>query len=78
MPRFFFRTQQGDQSSVSETCEFVGHSEAWEELTKVCGDLVRDVGRNLAQNSEWSMELLDASGKPMSRIRLVAETVTDR
>jgi hypothetical protein len=55
MPRFFFRTQQGDQSSVSDACEFVGHREAWEELTKVCGDLVRDVGRNLAQNSEWGM-----------------------
>jgi hypothetical protein len=76
MPRFYFRTLQGDQSSVSDTCEFVGHSEAWAELTKVCGDLVRGVGRNLAENSEWSMELLDVSGKPVSRIRLVAETVT--
>jgi hypothetical protein len=45
------------------------------ETTKVCGDLVGSISRNLEQNAEWQMELLDESKKPLYRIRLVAETL---
>ena len=48
---------------------------AWVEMTKVCGDLVGSISRNLKQNAEWQMELLDESKKPLYRIRLVAETL---
>ena len=41
----------------------------------VCGDLVGESARNLKQDSEWSMELLDARNTPLFRIRLVAETL---
>ena len=37
---------------------------AWAEMTSVCGDLVGSVSRNLKQNAEWQMELLDQSKKP--------------
>ena len=47
---------------------------AWAEMTSVCGDLVGSISRNLKQNAEWQMELLDESKKPLFRIRLVAET----
>jgi integrase len=48
---------------------------AWDELTRVCGDLVGSIARNLKQNAEWQMELLDESKEPVFRIRLVAETL---
>ena len=51
-----------------------GRDEAWQELTKVCSDLVAENARKLKPDSEWSMELLDATNAPLFRIRLVAET----
>jgi hypothetical protein len=45
------------------------------ELTGGCGDIVGAVSRKLTENCEWPMELLDASRKPVFRIRLVAETL---
>jgi hypothetical protein len=44
-------------------------------MTKVCSDLVGGISRNLKQNTEWQMELLDESKKPIFRFRLVAETL---
>jgi hypothetical protein len=44
-------------------------------MTKVCGNLLSGISRSLKQDSEWHMELLDESKKPVFRIRLVAETL---
>ena len=74
MPLFSFRVQCPTQSADSDPVEIAGH-EAWGELTKVCADLVGAASRALEQNSEWKMELLDESRKPLFRIRLVAETI---
>lgn len=74
MPFFSFRVQCPAQSGGSDPFEIAGH-EAWGELTKVCADLVGAASRSLDQNSEWKMELLDESQKPLFRIRLVAETI---
>jgi hypothetical protein len=44
-------------------------------MTRVCGDLVAGIARKMKQQSEWRMELLDESRKPVFRIRVMAETV---
>jgi hypothetical protein len=44
-------------------------------MTKVCGDLIGGAARDLKQNAEWQVELLDQSKEPVFRIRLVAETL---
>ena len=75
MPLFSFRSANGECSIASDPCELAGHDEAWNELTKVCGDLVGEGCRALKPNSEWSIELLDADAAPLFRIRLVAETL---
>ncbi len=75
MPLFSFHTENGQRSGTSEPCELACRDDAWKELTQVCGDLVGEGCRNLEQNSEWSMELLDAAKAPVFRIRLVAETL---
>jgi hypothetical protein len=46
-------------------------------MTGVCGDMIADISRQLSENAEWQMELLDESRKPVFRIRLVAETLQD-
>jgi hypothetical protein len=43
-------------------------------MTRVCGDLVGGIARKLKPQTEWRMELLDESRKPVFRIRVVAET----
>jgi hypothetical protein len=55
--------------------ELSNQDAAWQELTNVCGDLVGSISRNLKQNNEWQMELLDESKKPIFRVRLVGETL---
>jgi hypothetical protein len=75
MPLFSFRAGDAQHISTSESCELESREAAWKELTGVCGDLVGASCRNLGQNCEWSMELLDADQAPLFRIRLVAETL---
>jgi len=71
MPLFFFRIPNAGDCAA----EFADRDAAWKELTGVCGDMVGGISRKLKENGEWQMELLDASKKPVFRIRLVAETL---
>jgi hypothetical protein len=76
MPVFHFRILSGGFSGAPEsTFDSEDRDAAWAEMTKVCGDLVGSISRNLKRNTEWQMELLDESKKPVFRIRLVAETL---
>lgn len=76
MPRFYFRICNGDYSGTSgEGFDLADKDAAWTEMTRVCGDLVGGIARKLKQQSEWRMELLDESRKPVFRIRVVAETL---
>lgn len=76
MPVFFFSVRQGEYVD-SDGTEFADHNAAWKEMTGVCGAMIADISRQLSENAEWQMELLDESKKPLSRIRLVAETLQD-
>jgi hypothetical protein len=75
MPLFSFRTENCGRACTSDPCELANRDEAWKELTRVCGDLIGESCRNLKQDSEWSIELLDGTNAPLFRIRLVAETL---
>jgi hypothetical protein len=75
MPLFSFRTCNAERSSASDACELEGRDAAWKELTRVCSDLIAGSCHSLKENSEWSMEVLDAANAPLFRIRLVAETL---
>jgi len=44
-------------------------------MARVCGDLVGGIARKLQPQSEWRMELLDESRKPVFRIRVLGETL---
>ena len=76
MPRYFFSIRDGPHAGVcNESAEFSDRTAAWKEMTGVCGDMVAGISGKLAQNSEWQIELLDESRRPVFRIRLVAETL---
>ena len=76
MPLFFFRIRNGRYSGACDYgTELADRDAAWKELTSVCADMAGGISRKLKQNSEWHMELLDESRKPVFRIRLIAETL---
>jgi hypothetical protein len=75
MPVYYFRISNGPYSGSSNRVELADEAAAWDEMTKVCADLVGGISSKIKQNSEWSMELLDEAKKPLFRIRLLAETL---
>ncbi|WP_407148062.1 DUF6894 family protein [Bradyrhizobium sp. ORS 86] len=76
MAQYFFRISHGEYAGASDQAtEFENRDMAWAEMTKVCSNFLGSISRNLKQNSEWHMELLDEGRKPVFRIRLVAESV---
>jgi hypothetical protein len=77
MPRYTFRVVNGKYSeSPDQSCRFQNDAEAWTEMRKVSADLVGGVCRALEQDSDWHIELLDETGKPLFRISVVAESLT--
>ena len=75
MSLYFFRISDGKYSGISDVDNVADRHAAWAEMTKVCGDVVGGVTRDLKQNAKWQIELLDTSKKPIFRISLVAETL---
>jgi hypothetical protein len=76
MPFYFFRIQNGLYSGPCDHgTELADRKAAWKELTCVCGDMAGDIAPKLEENSEWQMELLDESKRPVFRIRIVAESL---
>ena len=75
-PTYYLRICDGKYSGTTgEGFGLADKDAAWAEMTQVCGDLVSGIARNLKQDSQWQMELLDEARKPMFRLRLVAETL---
>ena len=76
MPLYFFRIRNGRYSGCSDQAtEFADRHAAWKEMTSVCADMAAGISRKLAENSEWQMEMLDESKRPVFRIRIVAESL---
>ena len=76
MPLYFFRISNGEYSGACDHgTELADRASAWKELTGTCSDVVAGISRKLRENSEWQMELLDESKKPVFRIRVVAESL---
>jgi len=76
MPLYFFRIRNGRYSGASEFgTECADRNAAWKVLTNTCADMAAGIARKLKQNSEWHMELLDESKRPIFRIRIVAESL---
>jgi hypothetical protein len=75
MSMYFFRISHGRYSGASDQgSEFESPEAAWAEMTRACDNLLGGISRSLKQNSEWHLEMLDQTRKPIFRIRLVGET----
>ncbi len=69
-----FQISHNKYAAISDL-EVADREAIWSEMTKVCGDLLGDISRDLKENADWQIELLDPARRPVFRIRLVAETL---
>jgi hypothetical protein len=76
--QFYFRIRDGQFGGPAHHAIILADRDAaWTELTRVSKDLVGSIAREIRQNAEWQIELLDESKRPLFRIRLVSETLDD-
>jgi hypothetical protein len=74
MPRFLFQVQQGRIPDLPIIEDVLSDSYAARKVALgMCADLARDIVNGLTDNSEWRLDVLDEYGKPVFRLRLLAE-----
>jgi len=74
MPRFVFQVQQGRFPEIPAIEDILSDSYAARKAALgICADLAKDIVSGLKEDSEWRLDVLDQSGKPVFRLRLLAE-----
>jgi hypothetical protein len=76
MPRFFFQVQPGrsPEFPVIED-ELRGIDEVRKSALQMCADLANDIVAGLTEDTEWRLDVVDESGRPVFRVRLIAESL---
>jgi hypothetical protein len=76
MPRFVFRVQHGDLPGPPSIEDVLSDNYAARKAAlDMCADLAKDIVGGLTDDSEWRLDVLDESGKPVFRLRLLAEAL---
>jgi hypothetical protein len=74
MPRYFFVVRHGDETSYnSDGIEFPDMGAVQLEAIKSTGEILRDLSDPVEADSEWRMEVLDDSRKPLFSLRVITE-----
>jgi hypothetical protein len=73
MTPYTFRFRQGSYSSDVHAC-LADDTAAWDEGSKVCGDLILTIIDRLRDSPEWRLEVADKSGTVRHLFRVIAET----
>jgi hypothetical protein len=76
MPRFLFQVQHPKSATIPAIEDVLSDSFAARKVALgICADLAKDIVAGLTEDSEWRLDVLDESGKPVFRLRLVAESL---
>ena len=73
MPRYFFHVIDGREIIDNEGSELAGLKEARIEAIHLAGSILRDEGDEFWKGEEWHMNVTDASGQSVLRLRFSAE-----
>jgi hypothetical protein len=77
VPCFSFHVSQGKFSNAAIATVYENGGAARQEALAMFGDLSRDICRGMNCNSQWQMELTDATGRPIFRLRLSMESLVE-
>ena len=76
MPRFLFQVQHPKSAGIPAIEDVLSDNFAARKVALgICADLAKDIVAGLTEDSEWRLDVLDQSGKPVFRLRLLAETL---
>jgi hypothetical protein len=76
MPRFAFRVQPGQIPELPAIEDVLNdHEAARKAALGMCADLAKDIVAGLTGDSEWRLDVLNESGEPVFRLRLLVETL---
>jgi hypothetical protein len=73
-PKYFFVVRHGDQTShLNDGIEFPDMGAVQLEAIKSAGEILRDLNCPIEAGSEWRMEVVDETRKPLFSLRVIAE-----
>ena len=73
MPRYFFHVIDGRSIIDNEGLELAGLKEARIEAIQLAGAILRDEGDKFWNGGEWHMNVTDASGHSVLKLRFSAD-----
>ena len=73
MAVYTFRITHRDSEIHETTLDLPDVKAAWEEATITAGHMLKDLDGSLKPNTEWAVQVLDDSGKPIRTIRILTE-----
>jgi hypothetical protein len=76
MPRFSFQVQPGQFPQLPAIEDVLNDCDAARKAALgICADLAKDIVAGLTEDSEWRLDVLNETGEPIFRLRLLAETL---
>ena len=76
MPRYFFHTFNRHAHPDTEGTELPSLEEARQEAVQTAGEIIRGNGINSWTGSDWRMEVTDAAGQGLLRLRFSLEELS--
>ena len=73
MPRYYFHVIDGREIIDNEGTELAGLREARVEAIHLAGSILRDEGDKFWKGEEWHMNVTDASGLSVLKLRFSAD-----
>ncbi|WP_457093062.1 DUF6894 family protein [Microvirga sp. P5_D2] len=73
MPRYFFHVIDGRNIIDNEGSELAGLKEARVEAIHLAGSILRDESDEFWNGEEWPMNVTDASGQSVLKLRFSAD-----
>ena len=76
MPRFVFQVQPGRSPELPAIEDVLNDCKAARiAALGICADLAKDIVTGLTEDSEWRLDVLNETGEPVFRLRLLAENL---
>jgi hypothetical protein len=74
MPVYYFVIQPDQFPTDPDPVELPDDRAAWKEAVRSAGEIIKDLDGSFEVGSEWSLQIQDAEHKPLSTIKIIAET----
>jgi hypothetical protein len=70
MPAYNFAFQRGGATTHDSSFELVDEHAAWEEATKACGEILKDIDGDLRKGGDLRVVVSADMGRPIFTIRV--------